>query len=616
MKTENPVRRGLPPRLAEGIAELDRHQRRALVAEGNLVIIAGPGSGKTRTVVARAGYLLSTRISPLRGLAAITYTNQAATELREGLARLGVVEPQRLFAGTLHSFCLTQVLRYARLVGVDLPGLDALMDLGEVKRLQQECADETGANIWALRDVFPSLRRRLAAGEDVNDHRDQHVRAVKLYEAKCEWLEIWDFEGIVLAAVRLLRDYPQVAGVVRAKFPAVVVDEYQDLGAALHRLVETLLDAGVEITAVGDIDQSIFGFAGGDPEYLNALCDRDDVLVRRLVTNYRCGSAVVAAAELALAQERGWRADPGRADPGVLEFQITEGDAQKQAFLAAKAVQDLLEAGVAPHEIAILLRYRPPLAPLIEQHLTAAGVAARLEGTSTVPSTEVGKWLEAAALYAIRMTPGAHDNTPPSIGADALMDRLDGLERLAGRARSSMSRVPRVAALHKALIGETPNPRVSVQTWSQRVIESLGLAELAADIGDPRTSDELEALAYAPDELLLTDLASDTTGTGKVVVSTYHGAKGRTFAAVVLPGLTEGVVPPWGQRYGNPVPLTGANLEEERRNFYVALTRSRGSVLLQLSSSGMDTRRRAISRGYSSFAVQLATSLGRPIEST
>src|SRR5450830_741950 len=179
MSTDNRARPGLPSRLAAGIGELDRYQRAALVAERNLVIVAGPGSGKTRTVVARAGYLLSARISPLRGLATITFTNQAATELKEGLARLGVVEPTRLFAGTLHSFCLAHVLPYARLVDVEIPGLDTLMNDSEEKALLQECADDEGVDYWAFRAVFTSLRRRLAAGEDVGDQREAHIRAVQ-----------------------------------------------------------------------------------------------------------------------------------------------------------------------------------------------------------------------------------------------------------------------------------------------------------------------------------------------------------------------------------------------------------------------------------------------------
>jgi DNA helicase-2/ATP-dependent DNA helicase PcrA len=446
-----------------------------------------------------------------------------------------------------------------------------------------------------------------------SDHRLVNVRAVERYEAKCERLRIWDFEGIVLATVRLLRDYPQVAAVVKAKFPVVMIDEYQDLGAALHRLVESLLAAGVEITAVGDVDQSIYGFAGGDPQYLDALCGREDFSVCRLVTNYRCGSAVVAAAELTLLEARGWQADPDRADPGILEFQVVDGDARVQSRRAVEAVHDLLAAGVAPHEVAVLVRYRHPLAPLVERELTTAGVPVRLEGTSTAPSTELGKWLEAAALYTVRMTPGADAQAPPSLGADALLDRLEGLERLAGRSRSSTPRITRVAALHTTVIGEAPSATIPVREWSHRVVRELGLSALAAGVGDPRTVGELDALADVPEDVLLTDLASDTAGTGKVVIATYHGAKGRTFTAVVLPGLTEGVVPPWGHHYGTPVPLQGAKLEEERRGFYVAVTRSRGSVLLQLSSSGVDTRKRPISRGYSSLALQLSAALGRTI---
>ena len=610
MSTEVVVRRGLPPLLAQGIEELDQHQREALVARGNLVIVAGPGSGKTRTVVTRAGYLLSTRISPLRGLAAITYTNQAAAELKEGLARLGVVQPDRLFAGTLHAFCLAHVLPYARLVNVELPELDAIMNEQEEKALVQECADDEGADYWALREVFTSLRRRLAAGDDVSDQPPDYVRAVERYEAKSERDRIWDFEGIVLTALRLLREHPEVADVVKARFPTVMIDEYQDLGAGLHRLVETLLDAGVEITAVGDVDQSIYGWAGGAPEYLDALCARSDFTVRRLITNYRCGSAVVAAAELVLAIARGWQPDPHRQDPGTLEFQTVDGGIEEQAQEAATAVTTLLAAGVPPHEIAVLLRFRLPLGPLIEKHLTNTGVAVRFD---TAPSTEVGRWLEGAALYATCLTPGSDSATPPPLGASVLLNRLEALRRAAGRPRNADPWLLRVASLHRTLVGATPTPSTSVKAWASRVATDLDLRDLAVAIGDPRTLKEIDSLTSAADELLLTDLASDTAGTGKVVLSTFHNAKGRTFTAVVLPGLTEGAVPPWGGPPWLPAPLRGAKLEEERRNFYVALTRSRGSVLLQLSPSGRDTRKAAIRRGYSSFALELAASLGIPM---
>lgn len=602
--------RGLPRELAEVIKELDTEQRSVLTAEGNLVITAGPGSGKTRTVVARAGYLLSTQIQSPRGLAAITYTNQAASELREGLVQLGVDATQRLFAGTMHSFCLAQVLPYATLVGTSLPSLDRLMTRSQIRDLEQECADAVGVNVWGLRENFAGLRRRVAASEDVSNESPTYVRAVEHYEALCERRDVWDFETIVLSSMRLLEDHPEIAEVIQAKFPVVMIDEYQDLGAGLHRLVELLLASGVEITAVGDIDQSIFGFSGGDPVYLEELCRRDDFMARRLVTNYRCGSSVVAAAELTLDQPRGYSADPRRTDPGVIEFRVVEGSPSEQASNVVSSVRQFLDAGVAAEEIAVLVRYRKPLAPLIERGLRAAGIPVQHGGLATGPATELGRWLEAAALYAVRMLNPSAADLPPEVGASRLLDRLESLRRVAGNLRPSQSRLARVAQLHATLLGDSPTPDPTVRAWLRRVVELLDLHDLARDVGDPRSVDELNELLKTPEHVALADLASDSTGTGRVVISTFHGAKGRTFSAVVIPGLSEGVIPPWTGPPWKRAPKTGRALEEERRGFYVALTRSRGSVLLQVSSTGIDHQGHETRRGYSSFARQLADRLG------
>lgn len=602
--------RGLPPGLAVAIKELDAEQRSALTAEGNLVITAGPGSGKTRTVVARAGYFLSTQIQSPRGLAAITYTNQAASELREGLVQLGVDATQRLFAGTMHSFCLAQVLPYATLVGTNLPSLDRLMTRSQIRDLEQECADAVGVNVWGLREDFAGLRRRVAASENVSNEPTAYVRAVEHYEALCKRRDVWDFEAIVLSSVRLLEDHPEIAEVIQAKFPVVMIDEYQDLGAGLHRLVELFLASGIEITAVGDVDQSIFGFSGGDPVYLEELCCRDDFMVRRLVTNYRCGSAVVAAAELTLDQARGYSADPRRTDPGVIEFRVVEGSPAEQASSVVSSVRQFLNAGVAAEEIAVLVRNRKPLAPLIERGLRAAGIPVQHGGLVTGPVTELGRWLEAAALYAVRMLDSSAADLPPEVGASRLLDRLESLRWVAGNLRPSQSRLARVAQLHTTLLGDNPTPDLTVRVWLCRVVELLDLHDLARDVGDPRSVDELNELLKTPEHVALADLASDSAGTGRVVISTFHGAKGRTFSAVVIPGLSEGVIPPWTGPPWKRVPKTGRALEEERRGFYVALTRSRGSVLLQVSSTGIDHQGHETRRGYSSFARQLADRLG------
>ena len=141
-------------------------------------------------------------------------------------------------------------------------------------------------------------------------------------------------------------------------------------------------------------------------------------------------------------------------------------------------------------------------------------------------------------------------------------------------------------------------------------MDALDLEQLAQHVGDPRSITKLADMLETPEGIALTDLASDTAASGKVVISTFHGAKGREVSAVVIPGLTEGAVPPWVGPVRSRRPKTGRALDEERRGFCVALTRGRGRVVLQVSSSGVDHQRYEIRGGHSSFAVQLAQRLG------
>ncbi|MFB7716240.1 UvrD-helicase domain-containing protein [Nocardia sp. NPDC056100] len=613
MPRRNPVSTLLiPPLLAADIRSLDSDQQKAVTTPGNVVIVAGPGSGKTRTLVARAGYLLCTQISPLRGLAAITYTNQAALELQQRLALLGVSDLHRLFVGTLHSFCLTQVLTYAELAGMDLPAMDSLMSMTEINRLRDECANEAGANRYALKEVFTTLRRRVVAGEDVSQENPANVAAIEEYERQCQRMRVWDFDAIVFKSVALLRDVPQVASIIKAKYPTILIDEYQDLGAALHSLVESLICAGVNVTAVGDADQSIFGFTGGDPRYLEELSNHEDFQKVDLTTNYRCGSAVIAAAEVALAQSRGWRADPSRRDPGTIEVKIASGDQNEQARQVCAAVSELLAAGVPPHEIGVLLRFRAPLAPLICAELTGVGIQVRLEGSSASLQSLVGKWISSCALYGSRLAQAGNNSSsaPWPKGVDDLLDQLDRLRSRAGYARSTAPLLEQIHSLHAILTvcGPRGEP-YDVPTWTSRLTASLDLKRLCALLGDSRNLDELSLLLSAPAGQPLKEIANDLASTGRVSVGTYHSAKGRTFTAVLLPALTEGVVPPWGRDFGRPVPPHEMKVREERRNFYVALTRSSGAVLLYAATSGVDNRGERIDRGYSRFALELADRL-------
>ena len=149
---------------------------------------------------------------------------------------------------------------------------------------------------------------------------------------------------MTFSALKVLRDSQSARDLLIARFPHLVVDEYQDLGPVLHALVTVLLNAGMTVSAFGDPDQTMFEFQGADPRYLTELASRSDVGPRvRLTLNYRSGSALVAAGRAALGADRGYHHDPDRADPGVIEILPVDGDLDAHADQAARVVNGLLQ---------------------------------------------------------------------------------------------------------------------------------------------------------------------------------------------------------------------------------------------------------------------------------
>jgi len=247
---------------------------------------------------------------------------------------------------------------------------------------------------------------------------------------------------------------------------------------------------------------------------------------------------VIAAAEVALAEPRGWQVDPTRGDPGTIGIRIASGDSRLQAGQAVAAVHQFLAAGVPPNEIAVLLRFRDRLAPFICAELSAAGVQVRLEGTSTSPRSVLGKRLSSCALYATQLAQWDHTDLPSvpwPDGAEALLNQLDQLRSYAAYARSTGAILDRSYALHMTLTdiragGAPPD----VPTWTAQIAGDLGLEQLTIRLGDDRNRDELCSLLMAPMGQSVNGIANDLATTGRVTVGTYHGAKGQTFTAVLL----------------------------------------------------------------------------------
>lgn len=573
-------------------ARLNPEQQDAVVRDANTVVLAGPGSGKTATLVVKVAHLLGTIVKAPRGVACITFNNDAVDEFRVRLAEHGLHAGRRLYLGSVHSFCLNCIVRpYAPLVDASFGRAIRVISERAAGVLLERIASASMANVYmpTFKPTSTRIRRALACGESVEGFDDREVAVIKQYEAKLISQGAVDFEAMVLRSVDLVQTHPWIRQLLAARFPWLVVDEYQDLGGPLHKIVTSLADlAGVKVFAVGDPDQTVYDFTGAHPKYLDELAKRTDFRAIRLRFNYRSGGDLIAASQAALAPEDGPRPylpDPKRADRGKVIFKKADDHLEGHGTATLKAVQAALADGVPPHEIAVLYRAKNELLPQIREAFDQVGLPYSAEKDRLYAKTPLVRWLQQAAGWAI--SPAEERETrfsDLSLVYKALLSEIglatDGLD------------LNRRLALYAVLRGTSAD--MALGAWLEKVDSDLGL-RIALKASRERSEDELEDLEDLLKEARdgdykdhrVQDFAEDGRAKGKVVVTTLHGSKGRQFDAVVIPGLVEGIMPKytWNRRRRALEKPSQRALRETRRLFYVGFTRARHVVYLVYSKA-------------------------------
>lgn len=554
-------------------------QWQAYEAAGHCVLLAGPGSGKTKTLTVKLARMLSEDVEDPRGIACITYNNECARELENRLEALGVAPGGRVFIGTVHSFSLTQILLpYAKVAGLGLPDEFTVATRQQTRAaLAVAHGDVIGGpenpQNWDMR-LGRHRRRFLNRGRPEWKTGDPQLTAlVEAYEAELRAQALIDFDDMPLLAVRALAANGWLRKALVAKYPILAVDEYQDLGLALHGMVMGLcFSAGMRLFAVGDVDQSIYGFTGASPELLRGLSERDDVETVRLGLNYRCGSRIVSASEYALGEERGYKA-PDDAHEGTIYFHPCTGGYPSHArYLFEELIPEIRERrpDLNLGEIAVLY----PAAFLGDEVATAAAdngySIIRTDGNALYPrGSRLLRWLEQCAMWC-----------------------CDGWR--SGRPRLSRLVTEGARLFHEALVDEEDRlvfqRDLTAALWERRD-ETLGLhdwlAALRSDIIKPRVdlarslADEAGTLnefiarldpAGDVDDFPLGEFAGIGTGLDRINLSTLHSSKGREFDVVILFGVEEGRLP-----RNN---ATENDVREARRLFYVGFTRARHEIHL------------------------------------
>ncbi|MET9244936.1 ATP-dependent helicase [Nonomuraea sp. NPDC003709] len=574
----------VPSSLAVELAALNDEQREAAQHLGNLVVLAGPGSGKTRTLVVKIGYLLATRqISPWQSIAAITYTRSAAREVTTRLRSLGFTPGRQLISSTLHSWCLGNILRpYGPLVGVPAPGPGSIIDekSPEWSRIFNSCKDDL--RICPDKTALNRARRIRAAGEE--DVETAHLLSfARLFEERLLDAGLFDYDLIVSLALRILQENPDVSSMVGARFPWLIVDEYQDLGPVLHTLVLHLhMVEKVKIAAFGDPDQSVMAFAGADPRYLWELAIRQEFREILLSINYRCGQAIIAASQMALDETRSHRADPLRQDAGLVEPVYIGGGLVDHAYAVVQKISALTANGHPLHSIGVLYPNRTLLSHL-RGALDVASIPYVLEADERLPQGDMADFIRDCAARAI-LGP-----QPSSVKSDRHLDHVSTLTELT----HAYNRLRRSSGLPELLINaagsrldialKSSDANDMLAPWVSTLADALELHEIGAA---SRVRRDQEALESFQDAALRHGLTmGDAAGSvrlGKVVVTTYHSAKGREWKFVLLPGLVDGIMPyrKWSGAHRTHLDPSPKQLAEARRAFYVALTRAKIAAVL------------------------------------
>ncbi len=224
----------------------NNEQWKAYESTGHFIVLAGPGSGKTKVLTTKLARIFYEDIEAPRGIACVTYSNECARELKRRLHRLGINPNRRVFVGTVHSFCFQNVVvPFAKLGGLEIATPIRVATQSEQNKCFADALEQTiGINEtvrdWDLR--CSTYRRRNLDRDDPtwlgNDENAAHV--IEQYERLLRSLGLIDFDDMVLLGLRLIEKHEWVRKSLQARFPVLVVDEYQDLGVPLHRLVLAL----------------------------------------------------------------------------------------------------------------------------------------------------------------------------------------------------------------------------------------------------------------------------------------------------------------------------------------------------------------------------------------
>ena len=598
----------------------DKQKEAVLATDGPCLVIAGAGSGKTKVLTHKIAYDIESGIKPWNILA-ITFTNKAANEMKERIEKLIGDAAKDLWMGTFHSICVRILRRYIDRIGYKTDFV--IFDTSDQKTLIKECLKtlKVDDKIFTDRGVLSEisngknemLEPKAYGVKYAGDFRKKTIAEIyELYQRRLRENNAIDFDDIINFTIKILSENPDVLDYNTEKFKYILVDEYQDTNKAQFTLVSLLASKYGNVTAVGDNDQGIYSFRGADiSNILNFERDFPGTKIIKLEQNYRCTGNILKAANAVIKHNENkydkklWTEneeghlpciycgedeyDEGRYIVEQINHLKTEEYYKNSDFTIlyrmnaqSRAIEDILMREGIPYKVIGGLKFyeRKEIKDIIAYlrliHNSADNLS--LKRIINEPKRGIGK-------TSIEQIQEISDKTGNSMYEIIRNAQEYGLTRVFSNSRDFIEQIEylkskkdelKISDLIKETLNKTGYTKalenensVEAETRIENLEEFLTVAiEFEEESADNTLAEFLENIT------LSSDIDGMEDQDNSITLMTLHSAKGLEFPVVFLVGMEEGIFPGY-KTIGEPQAL-----EEERRLFYVGITRAKQYLYL------------------------------------
>jgi DNA helicase-2/ATP-dependent DNA helicase PcrA len=617
--------------------------------EGPLLVIAGPGSGKTRVITNRIAALIDAGVAPWN-ICAITFTNKAAEEMRMRVIDMGI--PTGTQVSTFHSLCVRILRRYGERVGIH--SSFSIYDDSDQTRCMKESLkihniESSNFTPGRMLEAVSLLKNKLETPEEFEGHADDFfskilAKAYKSYQQLLTNNNAVDFDDLLMKVAILLRDFSDVRSELGNRFKFLLVDEYQDTNRAQYQIAKYLAMGHGNICVTGDPDQSIYRWRGADIGNILAFeKDWPNATVVKLEENFRSAANILALADMLIAankRRKHKKLIATRPETKPVDIRQYDDD-QEEAAAVAQEIKKLVAAGATYNTIAVFYRVNS-MSRVLEESLIQNHIPYQIvRGVEFYGRKEIRDMLaycklivnpqDDVALARIINTPtrGIGNTTVEKVTAFArrnnmplyaAMGRVSQVEGLSNAVQTKIAAfVAMIEKFKKDADGK-------VSPLIERIFEETGLADSLRAGGSEQASaieniEELINAAAIYDEktespslvdylqqiALFSDADAYDPASGRVALMTLHAAKGLEFEHVFIVGLEQGILP-------HERSLSGGDddMEEERRLFFVGITRAKSGLYISLAQHrlmrGMEMRTIP-----SPFLYEIGAKIARPL---